>query len=603
MAQAVIGAIRVNLGMDSAQFENGMKRTSRKMDAFNRKMAGIGKAVAASFAVVGAAAGAAFMKMSADVDNMAKSAQQIGVPIEELTALRHAADLSGVSFDKLKTGMGQFSRTISDTLTGASSEGVKALQRLNIPLKDNEGNLKTTAHLLEDVADRFQAMPDGANKTALAMQLFGRAGRDMIPMLNQGSAGMAKMQAEAGRLGLVISSQTGKQAEQFNDNLTRMQGVLRGVAQAIFARVVPTMVQLSERFLAAMKEGGGFEGVVNAITGAFNAMVRVAGLVSRNLEVVYTVFKAIVTAKIVTGIVSISTAFFKLAQAIKVAGVAMGGFVAVQKLGMRGILAIAGGVALLSGKFEELQKGMDKLWELGGRLIPKELKDNVNNMFGDIEGKQASISVDLEKLSVSAQSAAASFKPLNTATRALGNSLHSVKVDDAWKGLRNVKDAASAATDQVKPLATSLQSAFGSWIDSALDGTFKLKDALGDLTKQLTKMLMNRALEQLFNSIPGLGGGINFPGKANGGFSSGGLTMVGERGPELVNLPSGSYVTPNTKMPEYGGGGTNTFHIDARGAQQGVGEEIKAALAAYDRGAADRSVRHVKNYIGAGGSL
>ena len=38
MAQAVIGAIRVNLGMDSAQFENGMKRTSRKMASVRRPL-------------------------------------------------------------------------------------------------------------------------------------------------------------------------------------------------------------------------------------------------------------------------------------------------------------------------------------------------------------------------------------------------------------------------------------------------------------------------------------------------------------------------------------------------------------------------------------
>lgn len=38
-------------------------------------------------------------------------------------------------------------------------------------------------------------------------------------------------------------------------------------------------------------------------------------------------------------------------------------------------------------------------------------------------------------------------------------------------------------------------------------------------------------------------------GMAQGGVSPGGLTVVGEKGPELLNLPSGARVTPNHDLP------------------------------------------------------
>lgn len=77
--------------------------------------------------------------------------------------------------------------------------------------------------MLGDVAELFSLLPDGANKTALAVKLFGRSGAELIPLLNQGKEGLAEFDKLASDLGLTLDKETGKAAEDFNDNLTKLK--------------------------------------------------------------------------------------------------------------------------------------------------------------------------------------------------------------------------------------------------------------------------------------------------------------------------------------------------------------------------------------------
>lgn len=579
MTSSVIGAIRVNLGMNSAEFSKDVKTVNRKLDKFGRKLAGIGKAMAASFAVLGAAAGAAFAKISSDVDQLAKSSQQIGIPIEELSALRHAADLSGVSFEKLKTGVGQFSRAISDSLAGAKSEGVRALDSLNVSLKDGRGQLKSTTQILEEVADRFQKMPDGALKTATAMQIFGKAGRDMIPLLNQGSAGIAQMTKEASQLGLVIGGSTGAAAEKFNDNLTRMKSVLRGIANAVFSNVIPTMVELSERFLGAMKQGDGFKVVVSALTGAFNFMVNSLLIVINNLDTLKSLFKLLVAAQLLKWVRLVVAGFYALAVAIRTTGIAMAAFTVVKRMGLKGLMLVATVVAAATNNLGKLTDALDTI---GGRikdLFPEDTFAGLKKMFEPINS--ASALGEVNKLDEDSKGLSNTFLSLTESANKLGTALGksgvAQKSTDAWKGLRRVGEVAKTAAKKISPVADTLKNSFSSWVDSAVDGTFKLKDALRDLSKQMAKMFLKKAFSSVLGSF-------GLPGFANGTNSApGGLAMVGERGPEMVNLPKGSSVTPSGSVRSAlrgGTGGVSTIRIVASSEFDAMVESTSANVSA-----------------------
>ena len=147
-------------------------------------------------------------------DELAKMSQKTGIAVDELSALANSADLAGVSQDSLGSALNKFNKYIAEAASG-SKDQVATLNALNVSVLDTNGKLKPTSDLLKEVADKFAASSDGANKTAFAMALFGKAGADLIPFLNQGSAGLTKF-------GSSISVEFANQSEIFNDNLTKM---------------------------------------------------------------------------------------------------------------------------------------------------------------------------------------------------------------------------------------------------------------------------------------------------------------------------------------------------------------------------------------------
>ena len=107
--------------------------------------------------------------------------------------------------------------------------------------------------MLSDIAAKFQTMPDGAEKTALAMQLFGRSGARMIPMLNDGAEGLAAMREEARGLGLVMGEDAQKASEEINDNLERLTFISKGLWRGAIAPLLPAISELVKQFLAWRK--------------------------------------------------------------------------------------------------------------------------------------------------------------------------------------------------------------------------------------------------------------------------------------------------------------------------------------------------------------
>jgi hypothetical protein len=64
-------------------------------------------------------------------------------------------------------------------------------------------------------------------------------------MLNQGADGIGKLQNEARKLGLEISTNTGKRAEEFNDNLTRMKSAFQGIGLQVATEMLPALNSVS----------------------------------------------------------------------------------------------------------------------------------------------------------------------------------------------------------------------------------------------------------------------------------------------------------------------------------------------------------------------
>lgn len=249
---AVIGALRVNLGIDTAAFDKGLKGAQGTLSRVGQMMKAAFVAAAAAAVSALAGIGVAIRGIINDADELSKTAAKIGIPIEELSRLKYAADLSGVAMGQLQTGVQRLSRNMSDAAQG-TGEGAEAFKMLGINVKDADGNLKSATSIMGEIGDKFASMPDGAQKTALAMDLMGRSGADLIPMLNGGSAALKELTDEADAFGLTISAETGKRAEAFNDNLARIGYAAQGVTTALASALLPALVVVSEALVAAAR--------------------------------------------------------------------------------------------------------------------------------------------------------------------------------------------------------------------------------------------------------------------------------------------------------------------------------------------------------------
>lgn len=205
---------------------------------------------------------AALVKGAIDsADELNKLSQKIGISVESLSTLQFAAQLSDVGLQSLQMGL----KTLSQSATEASAglgEGAQAFAALGVGVKDATGNLKSTDTLLLDIADRFASFEDGATKTALAVKLFGKSGLDLIPFLNQGSAGIRALTAEAERLGLKLTTQTAQAAEAFNDNLTALKASSSGLGISLATELLAPLRVVTDAIRAGQGEATGFAAIL-----------------------------------------------------------------------------------------------------------------------------------------------------------------------------------------------------------------------------------------------------------------------------------------------------------------------------------------------------
>lgn len=258
------GSIIIDLLLKTGSFETDSKRAGRSLQQLEKEAKQMGVAIGAAFGAASIAA-AHFVKSSIDaMDATSKLAQQVGITTESLSALAYAGELSGVAQDQLGSALIKLSKNMSDAATG-TGEARRGFLALGIQLQNLDGTLKGSDKILVEVAEKFSKLEDGTDKTAIAVNLFGKSGAQLIPLLNAGAGGLESMGKEAEQLGLIIDSKTAKSAEAFNDNLTRMHKAMVGIANQAAAELLPSLVQVSDAFVDLSKNQELMQGVTGAL--------------------------------------------------------------------------------------------------------------------------------------------------------------------------------------------------------------------------------------------------------------------------------------------------------------------------------------------------
>jgi len=186
------------------------------------------------------------------------TSQRTGVAVEDLAKLQYAAKLSETSAEALTSGLIKLSPKITAAAAGAP-ESAKLFQQFGIAVRNADGSVRGASDVLADLADVFSTMPDGPQKTALAVEFFGKKmGAELIPLLNQGKDGLKALGDEAVRLGLVLNEKQTKAAAELDDNLDKLAQSSKATSIAIGNFLIPSLNNFLNTMLATKEESTGF---------------------------------------------------------------------------------------------------------------------------------------------------------------------------------------------------------------------------------------------------------------------------------------------------------------------------------------------------------
>jgi len=236
------GKAQVEIRIDD-KLKAGLKKAQKRLSLFGAqvqalgiKLVGVGSAITAPFA----ASVGVFSKMGDSLDKMSK---RTGFSVESLSQLGFAAEQSGSSLGTLEKGIKTMQRSINDAGRGLST-AVDGLNALGLSVKDFEGLSPEEQFKL--IADRISQIEDPSKKAALAMQLFGRAGQELVPLLSGGSAGINQLQKEAESLGLTISTQDATAAANLTDTFNRLWKIMKIGVFTIGSALAPMIQKMAD---------------------------------------------------------------------------------------------------------------------------------------------------------------------------------------------------------------------------------------------------------------------------------------------------------------------------------------------------------------------
>jgi hypothetical protein len=289
-----VGQLTIEMAANIVRLQQDLDKAKNSVQS---AMSSIQKSASVAASALGAigvglsvAAFTGWIKSAIDAaDETNKMAQKIGVAVQDVAGLQLAFRQAGIEGGALQTSMGKLSVAIAN--------GNDAFVAMNISTRNADGTLKSTRQVLGEVADKFKSYEDGASKTALAIQLFGKAGAELIPLLNAGAESLDQFDEMARKLGLTITDETAARAEKFNDTLDLMGQGFKGISMQVMAELLPTLEGLADQFFSSMTEGDRLkriaEGLSIGLKGLYIAVVLVYEAVQTMVDGLYTAGKQI----------------------------------------------------------------------------------------------------------------------------------------------------------------------------------------------------------------------------------------------------------------------------------------------------------------------
>lgn len=228
---ANIARLGVVLGLNTADFQAGIKTAMQGLEKLEKAMPRIGLAAAAAGTGL-----ALLIKQSInELDRLDELSQMLGTTVESLSSLGKAAKIEGMNIEEFSSSIVKLTRNISEAQTGSESAAY-AFKAMGL----DPSTFKNSEDALLQISDAFAGYKDGINKTALAVELFGKSGAGMIPFLNQGSTAIQTIRNELDSFGNA-STKAALEAAEFNDRMTKMGIVVNTLFQKFVSELLPSL--------------------------------------------------------------------------------------------------------------------------------------------------------------------------------------------------------------------------------------------------------------------------------------------------------------------------------------------------------------------------
>jgi hypothetical protein len=244
------------------------KKVDTDLTKMNKTAMVVGGAVGAALGGLAVVLFNGFKNAAQSIKETASASKQLGIGVENLSRLDFAAKSADLTTKDLVSTIQILQRTQAQAAK-PNSEMNKLFGQLGISATDASGKLRNTEAVLRDVADIFKRMPDGTNKSTLALKLFGAENQNVIGLLNDGSQGLDEMAKKSDELGYTLSGETAKGVKEFYDELDSVKLQIEAMYRQALPGLLPQLKEFSN-LLNSEEFKSGFNAIIQ---GAAQAII------------------------------------------------------------------------------------------------------------------------------------------------------------------------------------------------------------------------------------------------------------------------------------------------------------------------------------------
>lgn len=219
-------------------------------------------AVAGGFAAVAAAivkAEKALISMTkeaaSNADDLLTLASVTGTTTDSVQELNYMADLTDVSFDRIKDSLKETTNKMQEAATG-TGDAYEAYKRLKVEITNTDGSLRSAQDVFYDTIDALGEMKNKTERDALAMDLMSESAQELNPLIELGSEKMQEYAQEAHDMGYVLDRDALKSLQAVDDAYARLQNTQEGVKNQLSAEFAPYLEEFYGDVTTMVKDGG-----------------------------------------------------------------------------------------------------------------------------------------------------------------------------------------------------------------------------------------------------------------------------------------------------------------------------------------------------------